>query len=209
MRRVTGFFVFVLFGLVFSGAALGFIFEFKEVDVGFVSNALKEVYKDVYVGGLEVSSRYIEDFLKENWGISNFSSYLTLSNSSLYLHVVSEKTNFFLRRLPIPLIEGIEAFFLLPRREYLSNFRKFGVADYGDTRILGLWYNDKAMVVVYISRGSVVRMDYWIKEGEKSIMVWSYLCAYSERKTGMGKLLSGILLNLEAREFYKFDFKPF
>ncbi|MEN2998932.1 MAG: hypothetical protein ABDH28_07880 [Brevinematia bacterium] len=184
----------------------GMPFEFRETNLSFVSNLLQSVYKNVYLGNLEVRSSFIKSFVEENWNLKKFSSYLALSNSSMYFQIISDKTNITLKRLPIPLVEGIELFFSLTNEGYLRNFRKFGIADYGNTKILNLAYSENAHIIAYISDNFIQRLDYWIKEGKENIMVWSYLCAYSTSKTNDKVFLSSILLNIQAKEFYKFDF---
>lgn len=207
MRKFVLLILFVLVGKEVFGA--GDLFEFKPTNESYISEILQESYKNVYLGNLVVYSTYINNFVKENWSIDNFSSYLLFSNNTLYLQIVSDKTNFVLKRITIPVIEGLEIFFLLSDKKSLSSFKNFYVAVYGDTKILKLEYNPNSYVLVYISQNSILRVDYWIREGNENVMIWSYLTAFSEKKVNDKVYLSGILFNIQAKEFYKFDFKPF
>ncbi len=197
---VSLFLVFTAFNL------LGFLFEFSDVDISYVSNVIADFYKNVRFGDLRVSSSYIDSFVNDYFGVRNFSSFFILSNNGFYFKLVSESTNIFLKRLPIPVLEGIEVLFLLGTKEYLSNFKRFGVYDYGNTKVLKLEYSVNSFVLLYISQGTILRVDYWIREGQNEVMVWSYLCAYSDKKHNGKTFLSSILFNIQSKEFYKFDF---
>ncbi|MFN4245161.1 MAG: hypothetical protein ACK4F9_03305 [Brevinematia bacterium] len=203
MRVYILVFLFLVFIVDFSS---GFLLEFKEVDASYVSNIVVDIYKGIQFGDLKVSSPYIDSFVDEYFGMKDFSSYFVLSNTNFYFKLVSKETNIVLRRLPIPILEGIEVLFLLGYKDYLYGFSKFGVADYGNTKVLKLAYNPNSFFLLYISQGVILRVDYWIKEKQNEIMVWSYLCAYSERKYNNKTFLSGVLFNIQSKEFYKFDF---
>lgn len=206
MNKLVLVLVFILSLLTF-GVCYGLPFPILETNRDYVQRIIDDVYKNILLPtNHTVISTYIQSFLKETWDIDNPSAYFSISNKELYLFVSNQKTNFSIKRLPVPLIEGIEVLLSFSLKDYLSRFKKVGVADFGDTKILGLWYNDNAYLLVYVSQNTILRVDYWLSERGEDIMIWSYLCAYDEKKVEKKFSLTGILLNIQAKEFYKFDF---
>lgn len=199
----------VLFILCIVSNLFPFTFDFKETNLSFALKVIEDTYKNILITNLVVNSSYIDSFVRENFRIDKFSSYLVVSNNALYVNIVSSNTNFFIKRLPIPFVEGLEVLFLLSSKDYFSNFKKAGILDYGSVKLLRLYYNDVASIILYVSQNEVARVDYILTQGRNEMMVWSYLCAYSKSKVSDKSYLSGILLNIEAKEFYKFDFVPY
>lgn len=197
----------ILFLFIFIGVCSGLPFNIVETNANYVQRIIDDAYKNILLPtNHNVISTYIQSFLKETWNIDNAPTYFSISNRELYLFVSSQQTNFSIKRLPVPLIEGIETLVSFAFGNYLSKFRKFGVAEFGDTKILGLWYSDNAYLLIYVSQNTILRVDYWLSEKGGDIMIWSYLCAYDEKKVEKKFSLSGILLNIQSKEFYKFDF---
>ncbi|MCX8028585.1 MAG: hypothetical protein N2712_01130 [Brevinematales bacterium] len=193
--------------LMLSVNVFGFLIDMSETNREYFEKIINSTYINLSLPNLEVYSTYIQEFSKEYIGIDKVSSFLILSNNSLILNITNEKTNINLSRLTIPFMEGMEVLYLLPTKEYQKRFVKFQVANYGDTKILSLWQNEKTYIVLYIAENLIQRVDYWLKENNDNIMLWSYLCAYRDNKKDR-KTISGILFNIQAKEFYKFDFRP-
>ncbi|MGB9621780.1 MAG: hypothetical protein ACP5PT_00140 [Brevinematia bacterium] len=172
----------------------------KDYFIQIYQSSMKEVYK----GNLSLSSGYVEGFVKNNYGITNFTVELKILSNSVLVNVSSESTNLSITRFPVPFIEALEVFYLLGIS--IDDFSSFGVYESGSIKIFKLDYKSgNAYLLFYFDKGQILRVDYWLKDKE-DIMLWSYLCAYDTLKSTNKKYLSGILLNVQTKEFYKFDF---
>lgn len=201
MKRIILISIFLV--LVYKGYSA--IFEFSFTNKDYFVSTYRSFIENVYVSDFRLSSKYVEDFVRENLGITNFELWMKIYQTNVLINVYSEKTNFSIYRFPVPFIEGMEILYLIDMN--LKDFSSFSVADYGNVKIFKLDYKSgNAYLLFYFDKGEILRVDYWIKSNQ-DVMLWSYLCAYDSMKSSDKKYLSGILLNVQAKEFYKFDFR--
>jgi len=189
--------------ILVCGTAFSF-FDFKEVNMDvFVSN-LNNV-SNIYRGDMLIYSKYLDEFITSTYGISNDHCYVSLLSNHVSINIESSNTNFTISILPIPLYEVLDTIFYLSYK--LNEFSKFYIGDYGSVKIFKLPFKKgKNYFYIYFSNGKIERIDLWMKENEE-ILVWSALIAFDLDKGSNTYLLSSILVNIGANQFYKFDFR--